>query len=71
MFLWAVLWLLLSLRVKLSDKEEAAVVLDLPPIRSLRFLNISESLWVTVGCLTAVVWCLRNSTSMTRILFSL
>ena len=53
-FLWARLWLLLSLSVRLSDSEEEVVVLDLP-IFSLRFLRISLSLWVTVGCLTAVV----------------
>ena len=53
-FLWARLWLLLSLRVRLSDMEEVVVVLDLP-IFNLLFLSMSCSLWVTVGCLTAVV----------------
>ena len=61
-FLWARLWLLLSLSVRLSDMEEEVVVLDLP-IFSLLFLSISLSLWVTVGCLTAVVWCLLRVTS--------
>ena len=61
-FLWAMLWLLLSLSVRLSDMEEEVVVLDLP-ILSLLFLSISLSLWVTVGCLTAVVWCLLRVTS--------
>ena len=42
-FLWARLWLLLSLSVRLSDMEEEVVVLDLP-IFSLLFLSISLSL---------------------------
>ena len=42
-FLWARLWLLLSLSVRLSDMEEEVVVLDLP-ILSLLFLSISLSL---------------------------
>ena len=42
-FLWARLWLLLSLRVRLSDMEEEVVVLDLP-ILSLLFLRMSLSL---------------------------
>ena len=61
-FLWARLWLLLSLRLRLSDMEEAWVVLDLPML-ILLFLRISWSLWVTVGCLTAVVWCLLRPSS--------
>ena len=52
-FLCAELWVLLSLSVKLSDNDEAVVVLDRPPILSLLFLRMSESLWVTVGCLAA------------------
>lgn len=57
-FLWAALWLLLSLRVRLSERLEAVwpeAEADLEPILSLRLLRISESLWVTVGCLTAWV----------------
>ena len=42
-FLWARLWLLLSLSVRLSDMEEEVVVLDLP-ILSLLFLRMSLSL---------------------------
>ena len=53
---------MLSLRVRLSDMEEAVVVLDLP-ILSLLFLSIWWSLCVRVGCLTAVVWCLLSPTS--------
>ena len=72
-FRWAVewLWLLLSLSVRLSDKvQDAELVFDLP-IFSLLFLKISESLWVTVGCLTAVVWCLLSCTSSIFSMFQL
>ena len=70
-FLWAALWVLLSLRVRLSEMLEAVcpeAEADLEPILSLRLLRISESLWVTVGCLTAWVWCLLSWTSLDMLL---
>jgi len=50
----AALWVE-SLRVKLSEREEAVLVFALP-IFSLLFLKISDNLCVIVGCRTAVVW---------------
>ena len=73
-FLWAALWVLLSLRVRLSEMLEAVcpeAEADLEPILSLRLLRISESLWVTVGCLTAWVWCLLSWTSLDMLYFLL
>ena len=65
-FLWAALWLL-SLRVRLSERLVAvwAAEADLEPMWSLRFLRISESRWVIVGCLAAWGWCLLSWTSIT------
>ena len=51
-----VLLLLLSERVRESDKEEVVVLAR--PILNRRFLKMSDNLWVTEGCAVALVWCL-------------